>query len=1044
MFLSEPDTIVLDLETTVQQVEDKTDNSPYNPANRCVSAHWRMIDSLGQIGPEQFSIYYHNEVEQADDKEILQAALRQAKTIVCHNAKFDTSWLLAMGFEIPGRVYCTMIGEYIFARGQWQKLSLQKIAIRRSVTHKKTDVTDTYFKKGIGFEAMPLAEMVDYANTDVLATAEIYLQHLDELEQEKNRGLKPVFDLMHDMLLFLVEIEKNGCWIDQNALDEVELQFRQEKDEIEKRLQEIVEIVMGDTPINLASGIDLCKVIYSRRVKDRDLHIQMFNIGTQANGKKKHRPRMKDHQFRAAVRATTEVVRKTVIHCCPDCEGRGHFYKVKKDGNLYKNPTKCPVCNGEGVVYLPTGQTAGLKLSPTGPEVASIHGFSAGKDVIKILIHQAREKGNDLAVEFLTKMSRLNAISTYLDSFVHGISMWTRGDGILHPNFNQTVAKTGRLSSTQPNFQNLPKGKKFPVRKVIKSRWKDGLILEGDFSQLEFRVAGILSGDEQIFKDVLNGKDVHRQTASIVHQKAPEEVEKDERDSVKPHCVPLDSEILTRDGWKFYNQVDVGEEVLTYSQEKGVCEWQPMLEKCFFETAAVVEFGHSHWKVRATPNHRWYGWRRAEGPGGTRYSKSCVFTTDEITSEHNITTSAFCGDEGAIPMSLEDICVLTWIVTDGTYRHSAFTGRTSQKADGSSRGCSAYIIQKKEIHCTSIEHFLTGVGATKTVDVNGTNRWYLPASYFRSLWEKSGLDHENPDWVRFVTHLSPEQRRVFIDTFYKAEGTPRKNGERRFSQNEGSLMDGLRLALHLDGKDTRVTGRISYTGKTHQIITERKKSHVTAQRFKTYTLSKEAVWCPRTPNQTWVMRQGKIITILGNTFAPLYGGQGGFEPPHVKRYYEEFFNVYSGVGRWHQRLMEGVLRSGIVKNPSGREYYWPDARRTRNGRITNATQVVNYPVQGFATGDLVPLACVRALAEFRRRGLKSLLILTVHDSIVVDVYPGELDQVVEALVQAMELHDAVKELWDYELTLPLAIEIEAGTSWMDMETIDISAYRAAA
>jgi DNA polymerase-1 len=181
-----------------------------------------------------------------------------------------------------------------------------------------------------------------------------------------------------------------------------------------------------------------------------------------------------------------------------------------------------------------------------------------------------------------------------------------------------------------------------------------------------------------------------------------------------------------------------------------------------------------------------------------------------------------------------------------------------------------------------------------------------------------------------------------------------------------------------------------------------------------------------------------------HSFSPLYGGTGAIEPPHVRKYYEEFFNVYQGVGRWHRRLMDGVLQHGIVRIPSGREYYWPDAKRLRNGKITNATQVVNYPVQGFATGDIVPLACVRALREFRRRGLKSLLILTVHDSIVVDVYPGELDEVVKALIVAMDVHEEAKERWDFELTLPLDIEIEAGPSWMELDEINLDKFREAA
>ena len=136
--------------------------------------------------------------------------------------------------------------------------------------------------------------------------------------------------------------------------------------------------------------------------------------------------------------------------------------------------------------------------------------------------------------------------------------------------------------------------------------------------------------------------------------------------------------------------------------------------------------------------------------------------------------------------------------------------------------------------------------------------------------------------------------------------------------------------------------------------------------------------------------------------------------------------------------MNGVLKDGLVRIPSGREFYFPDAKRLRNGRVTNATAIVNYPCQSFATGDLVVLSCIRALNRFREQEFKSKIILTVHDSIVVDVYPGEQDQVVEALKWAMqELPDEVKERFDYDLLLPLDIEANIGPNWMEQNEIAI-------
>jgi DNA polymerase I-like protein with 3'-5' exonuclease and polymerase domains len=119
--------LIADLETTVQDLDGKTDNSPFNPNNKCVSAHFCW---LGE--PVQTLVFHHNEKAVPDDPTPLREALEQADMLVAHNAKFDILWLTEMGFPIPEKVYCTMIGEYILAKGQRQQLSLKATAERRA------------------------------------------------------------------------------------------------------------------------------------------------------------------------------------------------------------------------------------------------------------------------------------------------------------------------------------------------------------------------------------------------------------------------------------------------------------------------------------------------------------------------------------------------------------------------------------------------------------------------------------------------------------------------------------------------------------------------------------------------------------------------------------------------------------------------------------------------------------------------------------------------------------------------------------------------
>lgn len=712
--------LVYDLETGTSRVGDNNirDNSPFNPDNMLVSIHWKVMRDLTDwetikedlAKPVKTIVVHHVELGE-DNKDITSFLedLAAADVAVAHNLKFDANWLTALNIDMPEHYWCTMIGEYIFARGRFVEKSLKATAERRDVTRKKSDLIDAEFKGGKEFYEIALDSVVEYAEADVQSCAEIFIEQLQDLGEVANTGLAPTFKLMNEMLPFLVEIEQNGIYIDTDILSAVGREYLAEKEAILGRLNEIVQDVMGDTPINLNSGPDLCAVVYSRRLSNRDAWKACMNLGTDARGKPLYPPRMSQSKFVNFVRGYLKRVMRTIAMHCHTCAGTGYIRKIKKDGTPYKNHSPCPTCDKAGAVYQDTGVVAGLKMIPEGPSDASVHGFKTDKVTLKRLIAQAEQKDNLVAVEFLTKMIRLNAINTYLDSFVTGIQTWTRRTGLLHPQFNQTVTKTGRLSSSQPNFQNQPKGGKFPVRKAVVSRFDGGWIYEADFSGLEFRVAGELSKDPQIIEDILTGKDVHKQTASIIYQVPESEISKEKRQNSKAY-----------------------------------------------------------------------------------------------------------------------------------------------------------------------------------------------------------------------------------------------------------------------------------------------------------------------------------------TFAPLYGGRGAQEAPHVKRYFEEYFEIYKGLADWHKTLFEGVLSNGIVRVPSGREYMFENVRRLAGGRVSNSTAIVNYPVQGWATGDLVVLSCVRALRLFKQHKIKSKLVCTVHDSIVCDVHPDEESLVKDLLKDAMMgVVGEAKERWQYEFSLPLDIEISKGRNWMEQEEIDL-------
>lgn len=122
-------------------------------------------------------------------------------------------------------------------------------------------------------------------------------------------------------------------------------------------------------------------------------------------------------------------------------------------------------------------------------------------------------------------------LSTYVDALPTLVNPAT---GKIHTSYNQTVTATGRLSSSNPNLQNIPirdeDGKE--VRKAFVPE-QGCLFLSADYSQIELRIMAHLSGDKNMIEDFCSGYDIHAATAAKIYKKPIEEVTKDERRKAK-------------------------------------------------------------------------------------------------------------------------------------------------------------------------------------------------------------------------------------------------------------------------------------------------------------------------------------------------------------------------------------------------------------------------------------------------------------------------------------------------------------------------------
>lgn len=168
-----------------------------------------------------------------------------------------------------------------------------------------------------------------------------------------------------------------------------------------------------------------------------------------------------------------------------------------------------------------------------------------------------------------------------------------------------------------------------------------------------------------------------------------------------------------------------------------------------------------------------------------------------------------------------------------------------------------------------------------------------------------------------------------------------------------------------------------------------------------------------------------------HTFKPLYGGSSG--TPAQKAYYKAFKEKHKGIVEWQEDNKATVLREGCLRIPSGLIFYWPGTKVQASGYITNTPSICNYPVQSFATADIVPLGVVYTWHRMRVTKLQSFIINTVHDSVLAEVHPEEVE-IYEAITNQSMVNDvlyALKVLYDYDFTTPLEVEGEYTKNWGD-------------
>lgn len=330
-------------------------------------------------------------------------------------------------------------------------------------------------------------------------------------------------------------------------------------------------------------------------------------------------------------------------------------------------------------------------------------------------------------------------------------------------------------------------------------------------------------------------------------------------------CVPLNTQALTKTGWKYRNELSVGDEILAFDPIRQVSEWTPILRLNDYENKEILRLENKQgtFSVRCTAKHRWIG-RRCVGAGRSdEHWNSWEVETDGLPISHGkirVACGAILPDDCSL--SIDEAAVIGWILTDGSIGHyeSGLSVTISQAEH-------KYASEIQEtIDRASISAGVATISRNKLSD-RPTKTWRFSNKEIRNLFGKANLSlTKNQDFTEFVLNLDFEALEAFAEAGLKAEGS--RNGGtvlNHFSQNDGEVKDAFRLAFYLLG--------YYITPGTSKGFGLKVDQEVDARTLRTSPDGIEDVWCPTTKHGTWVMKQDNVITITGNCTTYLWAGQ---------------------------------------------------------------------------------------------------------------------------------------------------------------------------
>jgi DNA polymerase-1 len=165
-----------------------------------------------------------------------------------------------------------------------------------------------------------------------------------------------------------------------------------------------------------------------------------------------------------------------------------------------------------------------------------------------------------------------------------------------------------------------------------------------------------------------------------------------------------------------------------------------------------------------------------------------------------------------------------------------------------------------------------------------------------------------------------------------------------------------------------------------------------------------------------------------------------FSLPKWERIEGMFYDHYDGLDAWQQANIQRCIRNGYSILPTGKRFVFFKEKEVRGALEYNTRQMVNYPVQGIS-GDILYLAAVIIRRAMKKKGCKSKMILTVHDSIVFDALHNEVEWLCKLCTKvALNLPKHIEGYFGFEWNVPLDGECEVGPNYGNIKEVEYEWY----